>query len=142
MRARAVYETSNFERGQDPKKAMKIGKYSSLWGPVEDFIRDKIVQLQNYKNPLYYRFDNPEFFISEDGNSLGIYLPNGTSMSVHLLFQTFINENLFQEIDQILDMDRAVGVNINSIDYSGFPIPNEKMPFVEGKMMEIYLHGV
>jgi len=132
---------AKFVRGHDPKKAMGIGKYNSIWGKVEDFIRDKIFQFQK-EHPTYfnYRFDNPEFFISEDGNSLGIYFPEGTPAAIQLLFQAFNNYDVFPEIEIVLEIDRAVGVNINSIDYSGFHIPDEK--FIEGKMMEIYIHGV
>jgi len=132
---------AKFIRGEDPNKSLRIGKYSKIWGAVEDFIREELKRNQK-SNPLRFTraFDSPEFFISNDENSLGIYFPYSDPEHIDSLFRVFNLANTFEMIEQIIGMDRAVGINLNNIDYSQFPISDTES--VKGKMMEIYIHGV
>ena len=131
---------AKFIRGQDPKSVMKIGKYSQVWGKIEDLIREELKELDvSMPNPKHH--SNPQFFISRGRDRMGVFFPNSTEMGVHQLFQIFNSRGLFQTFNDILqeytsNYNSFIGANLLSSEYFEYDIPGN---FVEGKFMEFYI---
>jgi hypothetical protein len=136
---------AQFIRGQDPNKSLGIGKYSKVWGNIEDYFREKVGQLQNMDCPFAEQFNDPEFFISNDGNSILIYFPYSDFKAMNFLFQRFSHLKIFVTIKQMIETGRSeiVGLRMMSpIEYSKYDIPisisDEK--FGPGNLIEIYIN--
>jgi hypothetical protein len=130
---------AKFIRGQDPKKALGIGKYSTVWGKIEDMIRVELKDLDtSMPYPLQHR--NPKFFISRNGDRMGVFFPNSTEMGVHQLFQIFNSHALFHSFNDILheyEDNAFIGANLSDPSYFEYDIPDEL--FIEGRFMEFFI---
>ena len=130
---------AKFVRGEDPKKALGIGKHSQLWGRVEDAALTELNDLNaGWNNPKFISF--PQFFISRDKDRMGIYFPHSTESEVHNIFRIFNSHNLFDTFNHILreyEPNAYIGANLSSPEYFEYDIPDEI--FIEGKFMEFYI---
>jgi len=81
MRAKAIYESINFERGKDPRKSMGIGRFAKEYKAIKDSWMDGGADLENdvefieeteYKNiPIVLIKETP---LSQEGNGK-VHLP-------------------------------------------------------------------
>jgi hypothetical protein len=132
---------AKFVRGEDPKKSLGIGKYSIIWGKIEDLIREELKDMSTYYSSLKKEHSDPHFFISRDRNRMGIYFPHADEFIIHQLFQIMNTRGIFQILNTVLQAEEGegkyIGVNIRDPEYFAYNIPDEL--FIEGQFMEFYI---
>jgi len=128
---------ARFVRGQEPNRALRIGKYATSIGRIEDLLQNEIPDILKF----LYNGDISEFkiYISKDGKRIGIFFPETTPMGIHTIFQYMNTTNLFKEIDRILDDEGKgyyIGANLSDPEYWQYDIEDDD---VGGKFMEFYI---
>jgi hypothetical protein len=127
------FESLEFERGKDPKRSLKVGRYASVWGEITDEL-DKEIKIQDTRRPYKWKESTDyDIIVSDRMRSILICFYNRPEGYVSHLFQILNSGNFFNIVNRIIKQtsgeESYISVNFaNNLDLSKYTIPPGKTP--------------